>query len=145
VEKTKEKRIGELKNIWEMSPDEKLPILDQIVADQEILGYISMAYPQVDKKFVFITSLDTKFAPRCEAYCLSTGKAASLKIQKRIYENNMFGAGEILKCNNFEKKRPVKFLDGKYVEDETGDWQWWISSYQIIDPKDFDKIIKIGA
>lgn len=138
-DKTKSKRIDELKEFFNNLPNDRIPVYDQLVYENDILGYIQATYP-INKRYVFVKSLETKFAPRAECYCLANGKSSSLKIQRKVYDNNMFGAGEILYIKNFEEKPAVKFIDGKYVEDETQK-TWWISNYQVIEPDEFDKIV----
>jgi DNA polymerase III subunit alpha len=138
-DKTKEKRIEELRIFFESIPNERISVYDQLVYENEILGYIQATYP-IEKRYVFVKSLETKYAPRAECYCLNNGKSSSLKIQRKIYDNNMFNGGEILYIKNFQEKPAVKFIDGKYVEDEV-QTAWWISNFIIISPNEFDKIV----
>lgn len=141
-EDTKNKRIKELKILFSSLPDERLHFLDQVIAEEEILGYIHSIYPKIDKRYVYVLSLDTKFSPRIQAYCLNNGKQASLKVQNKIYENKPFIGGDILFCKTLEKKPQVRFVDGNFVEDLEAEEQWWISSYDIIDINNFDE--KVG-
>jgi DNA polymerase III alpha subunit len=136
-EKTKVKRLEALRQLWEETPNEDFSIGVQIDLETEVLGYVQATYP-VDKRYFYIKELDTKFSPRLEAYCLATGKSMSLKIQKKKYYNEPFGAGEILYGINFQKKPSVKFIDNKYVEDENGEMTWWLQDYRIVSPKAFD-------
>ena len=139
-EKTKEKRKIELLKIFENLPNKKFPILMQILSEQEVLGNIQSMYPTLDKKYVYVLELNEKFSPRVQAYCLSNGSQSTLKIQKKTFDNNNFLVGDILYCNSFKKKQSVKFENGKYenIEDE---WTWWIDSYKVISPEEFDKMI----
>jgi DNA polymerase III alpha subunit len=138
-DKTKEKRIEELRTFFASIPNERISVYEQLGYENEILGYVQATYP-IEKRYVFVKSLETKYAPRAECYCLNNGKTSSLKIQRKIYDNNMFGGGEILYIKNFQEKPAVKFIDGKYVEDEI-QTAWWISNYSIIPPNEFDKIV----
>jgi glutamine cyclotransferase len=87
--------------------------------------------------------INEKYSPRIRAYCLSNGKQSSLKIQKRVFENNLFNGGDILYVKNFKEKPAVKFENGKFTEipDEKC---WWIENYEIISPEEFDKRIRHG-
>lgn len=143
ADKTKEKRIVALREFSNNIKDEKIPIIEQILSDQEILGYINTIYPNIDKRYIVVQSLNLKFAPRIDAYCLYNGKTVSLKIYKKTYENNYFLGGDILFCNNFEKKAPVKFKNGEYLEDLSAPPQYWLLDYDIISSEDFDKRINI--
>ena len=139
-DKSKEKRIPELKEIFNSLPNERFPIWQQIDAENGILGYVQATYP-VDKHYIYVMKLDEKFAPRIQAYCIANGKQMSLKIQKKVFENNNFLAGSILYVKHFEKKPSVTFVDGKFVESET-DFTWWLSNFSEISPEDFDKTIR---
>lgn len=137
---TKQKRLLELLKFEESIPNVNISVVDQIIFENEILGYIQATYPNIDKRYVFVKSLDTKFAPRAECYCLANGRSSSLKVQRKVYDNNSFNGGEILYIKNFEQKNSVKFVDGKYVENENGEKSWWISNFKIIPPQEFDKL-----
>jgi DNA polymerase III alpha subunit len=140
TDKTKEKRIAELKEFFASLPNERLPMWDQINAENDILGYIQATYP-VDRRYIYVMSIDEKFAPRVESYCLANGKRASLKVQKKLFENKMFRGGEILFVKSFKEKPAVKFIDGHYVDDENGETCWWIENYEIVNDSQFDKIV----
>jgi DNA polymerase III alpha subunit len=141
-EKTKEKRVIELKKIWESTPDERFSIGVQIERESDILGYVQATYP-VDKRYIYVKELDIRYSPRIECYCLATGKSMSIKIQKKIYSNNPFGAGEILYADIFKKKPSVKFVNNKYVEDENGEFTWWLEKYSPMSLEKFDKKLSI--
>lgn len=140
TEKTKSKRIAELKEMWKGIPDQRFSLYEQLGYEKEILGYIQAIYPKIDKKYLYVLKLDEKFAPRIQAYCLNNGHQASLKIQKKTFENNCFLGGDILYVKNFKQKPSVAFVNGKYVESET-ETTWWIDSYSIINQDKFDSII----
>jgi len=139
TDKTKNLRIVALKEFEKSLEDKKYPIMAQIIYDQEILGYINTVYPEIDKRYIFVQSIDTRFAPRIESYCLSNGKTVSLKIYKKMYENNIILGGDILFCRNFEKKAPIKYDNGEYLEDLSAPSQYWLTDYDVIQPEDFDK------
>lgn len=137
-ETTKEKRFEILRDIESSSKNEILSVFDQILFEQEALGYIQATYPGVDKRYVYVVSIDEKFAPRVQIHSLATGKQVSVKVQKKIFEKNPFYGGEILYIGSFKEKPSVKFVDGKYVESEE-DRTWWIENYKIVQPEDFDE------
>jgi DNA polymerase III alpha subunit len=141
TDKTKTKRIELLKEFCNTLENKNIGITEQIICDQEILGYINTIYPKLDKKFIFIVSLDLRFAPRLQSYCLANGKTLSLKVYRKTYDNNLFYGGDILRCKHFEKKNAVKYIDGKYVEDLDSDPQYWLTDYDIISPEEFDEIL----
>jgi hypothetical protein len=141
TEKTKLKRSIDLLEFWNQLPNEKVPVYQQLGYENEILGYIQATYP-ISKKYVFVLELQEQFAPRAQTYCLANAHQASLKIQKKTYENNPFLGGDILYINNFKQKPSVSFVNGQYVESET-EKTWWIDNYKIISPNEFDKIVSL--
>ena len=142
TEKTKVKRLEGLLNLNETLPNDRLPLHMQLGYELEILGYVQAIYPEIDKKYLYVLKLDEKFAPRIQAYCLNNGNQASLKIQKRTFDNNNFLAGDVLYVDNFKKKPTVTFINGKYVESET-DVTWWIDNYRIISQDKFNNLVSI--
>lgn len=141
-EETKLKRLGYLRGLEKTTPNEFINVLDQIYFEQEALGYIQATYEKIDKRLVFVNSLDTKYAPRAEVYCLANGKTTSLKLYRKTYDNNPFGGSEILYCKNFEQKAPIKFVNGQYLEDMNAEKQWWLTNYVVVTPEQFNKILE---
>ena len=149
VDATKEKRLQALKEYAETLDNRTLSILSQIEVELEILGYIQSQY-NIPKDYLFVQSLDLQYAPRINVYCLASGKVNSLKIRKKIYEQTPFNAGEIIKVNmardnmgrliHLRKEPRKKFINGQFVDDEN-EYDWWLSSYTVISPEEFDKII----
>jgi DNA polymerase III alpha subunit len=140
-DKTKLKRLEELKQIWYNIPDENIGVVNQIIAEKEILGYITTIYPNISKRYVYVLEMDVKFAPRLQCYCLANGSQISLKVQRKIFDNNPILGGDILNINKFEKKPTVKYDNGLYIEIE-GEYTWWISDFLIISPEEFNKIVQ---
>jgi len=140
-EKTKNKRIEALYKIWEEIPDEKFSITAQIEFDRDILGYVQSIFPNIDKRFIFVLSLQTKFSPRLQAYCLNNGNQGSIKIQKALYDRNVFLGGDILWVGSYKKKPVVRFEDGKFIKDESGKTEWWIDTCSVVEPEEFDRIV----
>jgi hypothetical protein len=139
-QKSKDQRLPELKKMLSGLPDEKFPFFEEIINEQEILGHMQAIYPSIPKSFIYVLKLDETFAPRIEAYCLATGKIESLKIQKKLFENKNFLAGDVINCKAFKKKPSVKFVNGKFEEIEDA-FTWWIENYEIFEPDKFDKLI----
>lgn len=137
--KTKQKRLDILSKIWYDLPDKRIPFLQQLKFEEEILGIIQATFP-VDRRYVYVINVNEKFAPRSELYCLATGKRLSIKTRKAIYENNPFFGGEILFCEAFEKKPSVIYKDGRY-ENLENEFTWWLNQYKIIEPNKFDSTI----
>ncbi len=150
TEKTKSKRLEELREIWENMPNESFSLSTQLDLENEILGNIQARY-NVPKDYLYVLSVDTKFAPRAETYCLASGKVNSLKIRKKVYDNNIFYGGEIIKLDLsrrsdgslmfFQKEPRRKFENGQFVDDPNS-FEWWTYRYEVVSPDDFDKLVE---
>jgi DNA polymerase-3 subunit alpha len=139
-QETKNKRIGHLIKFENNETNEEMSIWEQIAFEQESLGYIQATY-NLDKKYVYIQKLNEKFSPLIECYSLATGNTVTLKIQKKLFKNKNFLAGDVIFCKRFTKKPSVKFSDGKFIEIE-GEFTWWLEDYDIIEQDKIDKLVK---
>jgi hypothetical protein len=138
---TKEKRVEQLRILYDSLPNDRITFIEQLITEQEILGYIQLTIPSISKKYIYIMALDTTFAPRIQAYCLANGKQQSLKIYRKTYDNNMFGGGEILFAKSFRQKPATKFINGEYVESDT-EFTWWLDDYIVVSEEQFNKMLK---
>lgn len=128
-EETKIKRIANLKELEKSLPNDKIPIKEQMKFENEILGYVQLTY-NVNKRYVYIMDIDTKFSPRAEVYCLANGKTEVMKINKRIFENKPLEKGDIIYINVCKAKPQKRFEDGKFI-DILDSKEWWIEDYDI--------------
>jgi DNA polymerase III alpha subunit len=142
TEETKAKRLEALKEFWESLPNNRLPFYYQVETEKEILGNVLVTFPEIDKRYVYILELNEKFSPRAEMYCLNNGKRISVKVQKGVYDKNIFRGGDILKINRFEKKPAVTFKDGRF-EEIKNEWCWWATDYKVIENDKFGEIIGV--
>jgi hypothetical protein len=123
-------------------PNESLNFSDQLAAEEDILGYIHYQIPDLDKGYVYVLDLDTRYAPRFQGYCLSNGRQESLKIYNKTFDEKPFEDGAILFCRKFEKKPKITYINGNYVEDLDADPQWWLLSYDVVPLDEFENISK---
>jgi len=138
---TKIKRLEQLRILYDSMPNDRLPFMEQLITEEEILGYMQLTIPDISKKYVYVMTLDTKYAPRIQAYCLANGKQQSLKIYRKIYDNNPFGGGEILFCKSFKQKAATKFVNGEYVNSED-EFTWWLEDYIVVSEEEFNNMLK---
>jgi len=131
VAKTKEKRLSELREMFESLPNEKISIAEQIVCETIILGGIYSTYPELNKRYIYVDKVDTRYSPRIECYCLANGKKDSLKIRKPIYDGTPIFGGDIIYVDNFVQEPSVSMVNGKFVRSET-DKTWWIAKYSVV-------------
>lgn len=146
---TKEKRLIELRKIWNELENNNIPVLDQLKIDFETTGAIQARY-NIPVDYLYAMEVDDKFAPRIETYCLKTGTVNSIKIRKGVFANKPFKAGDIIKLDlsqrrngsllYFKKEPRRRFENGKFVDDKS-EFDWWANKYDIVSPDEFMEII----
>lgn len=150
TEKTKEKRIQALREYWAALDDENYNLVTQIELELDILGTIQAQY-NIPKEYLYVMSVDTQYAPRVATYCLATGTVNSLKIRNKVYDNNIFYGGDVIKLDMksrsdgtlmfFTREPRRKFENGIFVDSED-EFEWWTSKYEVVEPDVFTKIIE---
>ena len=139
-ESTKESRRFALIEFEKSVPDKSIPVTQQIYFELELLNYVQTTFP-LDRKYVFVKKLDTKYSPRLDVMCLANGKDATLKIQRKIYDNNIILGGDIVYCKRFNQKTAVSYVDGNFVPDESKDKVWWLEEWHVLTQEEIDKLL----
>lgn len=119
TDKTKVKRIAEIKEFEENEPDESLPLAEQIELEQEYIGYITVRIPELPKRYTYVKEIDTKFTPRVSLYCLNTGKTIDAKVDRKKFAKEKFKAGDVIFCKRFEKRENWSKTDTGFVRNGT--------------------------
>lgn len=119
TDKTKVKRIAEIKEFEENEPDESLPLAEQIELEQEYIGYITVRIPELPKRYTYVKEVDTKFTPRVSLYCLNTGKTINAKVDRKKFAKEKFKAGDVIFCKRFEKRENWSKTDDGFVRNGT--------------------------
>ena len=132
---TKVDNKGICNEIEGMISNRDIPLQTYLDTQQTCLGYIDYKNPKLDKKYVLVTDVNTKYTPVIKTQSLGSGVAVKCKISKKIWEN--LEVGNIIYINSMEKKFGFK----KVGEDENGKpkfekdeskQEWWITNYSII-------------
>ncbi len=116
----------------------------------ENLGYIDYVNPRINRNYVVVTDLDTKYSPKFKAYRLCDGKVCAFKAHGKssrnkshtLMKNHPFADGDILRMCKYSMKPKMKKVDGEWVKDPTSR-DVWLDQYVVI--KDFDYEMKIGV
>lgn len=139
-----EKQFRDLDNkkilleIWDAIPNNELSILKRVKAQQDYLGYIDYANPKLNKRYILVTNLNTKYSPRFTAYCLNNGKTQELKVYKQgrnkkitYFNEYPFKDGDLLYAKEFNSKpKSMKTEDGWKNIPNTK--EWWLTSYSVV-------------
>lgn len=122
--------VSILRNIIKRIPDENIPLNEQIAFEMEVVGYLSMTY-DVDKRYCYVTDLDTKYSPRVTLYSLGSGKEVVCKINKEVFKATPFKKNQILKCNRFFEKYKQRKTEKGW--ERTEEKEWWLGDYEIVE------------
>lgn len=129
--------------IWNYLPNNDIKLVDKLIFQNEILGYIDYKNDKLEKRYVFITDVNTKYTPIVNTYCLNNSSACKCKINKKIWKSigelqqndviyihkmeKKFGwkkVGETVDKNN--KIKPIFEIDESKME-------WHITEYNKVD------------
>ena len=112
-------------------PEQHTSLKTKIAYQQELLGFVNV----VDKKYrgiCVVMDISTKYTPKAKLYALANGNIISVKIQKKIYEEEPFVKGDILRI--YDRgcvKQPKKlYIEGHWVNSDT-EKEWWLYNYTI--------------
>lgn len=129
-----------LSELCKLIPDEDFSISDKIKTQQEFLGYVDYINPKLDKKYLIVLNLDTKYSPKFIGYCLNNGKSMEMKAYRKpkrgkknpkiktYFEDLPFENGDMIFVNKFESKPKSRKTDNGY-EPIAGTKEWWITDY----------------
>lgn len=122
-------------DISEKIPNKELPLQTILQTELENLGYIQYKNENLDKRYVLITDVNTKYTPIVNTYSLASGVSVKCKIPKKIWQNLI--AGNVIYIKSMEKRLGYK----KAGEDEKGKpifekdnakLEWYINSFTVI-------------
>lgn len=130
-----------LKNIWDATPNKIIPLQQAILNKNEIMGYVDYRNPDLDKRYVMISDIDTKYSPVMNTYCLNNGVSIRCKIGKKIWNNKPLEENQFIYIHSMERKFGQKKVGetidakgkAKPVFEPTDVLVWWITSYSIIE------------
>lgn len=118
-----------LEEIFDKLQNIDYAISEKISFQLEYLGYITYKNEDIPKEYVYIESMDTKYTPKVKIYCLSTGKSADVKIDKKFYNKNKVEKGDII-CIFSIKSEGKWIKDGDSFVQSTTEKEWKIHNYE---------------
>lgn len=137
-----------LKDIWRYLPNRNIEVEIDIKNKKEIFGNVSYKNEKLDKRYVLVSDINTKYTPVMNTYCLNNGVTCKCKISKRIWNNQVLEENSIIYIHSMEKKFGSKKVGE--IKDKRGNikpvfevdeskLEWWITRYSIIE--DFDEVV----
>jgi len=139
TQKTIDKKTAILQELWDTTPNKSFSIQEQILNELDLLGFIQSTWDRPN--VLFVMDLDTTYSPKLTAYSLKTGKVATLKIQKYVYDSvtkadekgaqRPMQAGDFILYKYIEKKPAVRYDNGEFIE-IPDQWTFWIKDYDLL-------------
>lgn len=137
TDKTKIKRIPELKKIELETEEFNLPIKEQIQIEFDMLGNPITTYNL--PKYAMTLEIDLTHSPKLNIYGLKTGRMSTIKISKKIFNRNKINLGDIIYINKFINKPKSNFMgyneEGKATYQPGTEKEIWVEEYNIKDLK----------
>jgi DNA polymerase-3 subunit alpha len=119
-----------LSELCEMIPNQELPLISQIRAQTDFLGYISFTDPSRPNTAI-VTDINTKYSTfKVQLYCIGNGKTINVKLQKKRYESTPLKVGYVINFKTETKAGWSKDSQGQWVQDYSKQ-DIWLSSYTI--------------
>lgn len=112
----------------------KISLMQKIKYQIEHLGYIDYLNPELNSKYVCVTSVDTKYSPKIGLQSLKDGKTCVVKMYKNqphgkydvraTWRDMPLEVGDILYIDRFQKQAKKIKKDDKWVN--SAEYEWWI-------------------
>lgn len=131
-----------LLDIWDNIVNRDIKFKERLSFHNDILGYIDYRNEKIEKRYVLVTDINTKYTPVVNTYCLNNGSTCKCKISKKLWNNDgQLNENDIIYIHAMEKKFGFKKVGettdkkGKikpiFEEDQTKT-EWWITNYSVI-------------
>lgn len=103
-------------------------IVEKIKYQSELLGYISIKNEQY-KGIGFVTSVDSKYAPKLKVYALANGNTIDCKIDKRTFNCNKLSVGDLVRIERTTYKPQQRRTETGF-EPIPGTKVLWLTKYK---------------
>lgn len=103
-------------------------IIEKIKYQSELLGYISIKSEQY-KGVGFVTSVDSKYAPKLKIYALANGNTIDCKIDKRTFNCNKLSVGDLVRIEGTTYKPQQRRTETGF-EPIPGTKVLWLTKYK---------------
>ena len=140
-DKTKEKRIEGLKQIFDEMPEERYSYLELIENEISILGQVNTRFKKIHPYIVIVTGIDhsnPKYSPKINLYSLANGTSIQVKANKNFWKKNKLEERDIIVVFEMDKKEKSfptgeKTDNGKPIfEKLEGTEEFWLTDFRRI-------------
>ena len=111
-------------------PNEDITIKEIIKVELEYTGVSNYRNDDLEDGTLIVVGVDTKYSPKLKFLNPLTGNTENVKISKKVFKNQPLEIGDMIIVYGIDEKPKKTKMDGKWVE--TGEYEYWLSDYQII-------------
>lgn len=106
-----------LQGLWSKIKDEDLPLKEKMLYQLQYFNYIDLKDENYDKNSWLVTSLENRGKNKIvELYKICNGVSENVKVRGKIFSQNSFDIGSILKIKSIDK-------EGRWLlNKDTGEW-----------------------
>ena len=122
--------IGLIKHLESNLPNEDITIKEIIKAELEYTGVSNYRNDDLEEGTLIVVGVDTKYSPKLKFLNPLTGNTENVKISKKVFKNQTLEIGDMIIVYGIDEKPKKTKMDGKWIE--TGEYELWLSDYQII-------------
>ena len=120
---------------YNIIPNKEIPLQTRLNTEVEMMGYVQYKNPILDKRYVLITEVNTRYTPVVVTYSLGSGVSVKCKIPKKIWED--LEVGNIIYIKGMEQRMGYKKVGeddkGKPIfEKDPNKMEWVINQYDVI-------------
>ena len=87
----------------------KTNIIEKINFQNELYGYIQLTNPNFNKQYAYVQSINGKNNKLVTLYRLNDGSTETVKVREKVFNNNMFNKGDIIKTIDCYKEKKWKY------------------------------------
>jgi len=133
-----------LKYLLKKSKYPPCSIQQKIKYQQEHLGYVDYTDETIDKRYIVIMGLDTKYSPKFTAYCLNNGTSSEMKVRRRknpndkrdirvktTFNKSPFNDGDILYIKSCGKEPKMRKTEDGWEADYSS-MVWWLYDWDVV-------------
>lgn len=107
-----------IKDICKQLPVNETSIFDKIKYQNELYGYIQLTIPTFDSQYAYVQSIYGKSNKIVSLYRICDGTIETVKVREKVYKNNEFQVGDIIKTIDcyYDKKWRYNDRDSSYYQ-----------------------------
>lgn len=127
IEKTRQARLENLRDLEALSEEEETSFVDQIQAEIEYGGTPISVFPERKGHFA-VLDVDDRYSLKIRLYNIAKGTVGVMKVRKPTFRKQPLKPGDVIRLIEWQKKPAYHFVDGK-PSVRQGVFDLWMEAY----------------